>query len=137
MSDPKKKTCLTNLCVIRVLMNSSNIVITSYIRDRGATLRWGGGAPLVTQSWLGGTRHFFLLILYNFRNIGGSRAPRAPLSLSPHPAPWSLHVNYNIQQNYENAFMIFGLRQKLQTQSNTIIREYIEHKELTLQSCLA
>ena len=33
--------------------------------------------------------------------------------------------------------MIFGLRQKIQTKSNTIIREYIEHKELTLQSRLA
>ena len=37
-------------------------------RDRVATLRLGGGeggAPLVTQYW-GGTRHFFLLTLYNF-----------------------------------------------------------------------
>ena len=31
------------------------------------------------QYW-GGTRHFFLLILYNFKNIGGgARAPPAPL----------------------------------------------------------
>ena len=29
-----------------------------------------GGAPLVTQYW-GGTRHFFSLTLYNFKNIGG------------------------------------------------------------------
>ena len=39
-------------------------------RDRGATLRLGG-APLVTEYWGGCTRHFFLLTLYNFKNIGG------------------------------------------------------------------
>ena len=44
-------------------------------RDRGATLRLGGGgSPLVPQYWGGGgggTRHFFLLTLYNFKNIEG------------------------------------------------------------------
>ena len=34
----------------------------------------GGGAPLVTRYW-GGTRHFFLLTLYNFKNIGGHVPP--------------------------------------------------------------
>ena len=57
-----------------------------FSRDRGAILRFlggGEGAPLVTQYW-GGTRHFFLLILYNFKNIwGGTRAPPAPLLHSP------------------------------------------------------
>ena len=38
----------------------------------------GGGAPLVTQSW--GTRHFFLLTIYNFKIIGG-HAPPPPASL--------------------------------------------------------
>ena len=38
----------------------------------------GGGAPLMTQHWGGGTRHFFLLILYNFKNIGGGHVPPAP-----------------------------------------------------------
>ena len=43
----------------------------------------GGGAPLVTQYW-GGTKHFFLLILYNFRNIwGGGTCPPGP------PSPYS------------------------------------------------
>ena len=31
----------------------------------------GGGASLVTQYWGEGKGHFFLLILYNFKNIGG------------------------------------------------------------------
>ena len=33
----------------------------------------GGGAPLVSQYWGGGggTRHLFLLTLYNYKNIGG------------------------------------------------------------------
>ena len=34
----------------------------------------GGGGPLVTQYW-GGTKHFYLLILYNFKNIGGHVPP--------------------------------------------------------------
>ena len=38
----------------------------------------------MTQYW-GSTRHFFLLILYNFKNIGGggARAPRPPYSAVP------------------------------------------------------
>ena len=42
-------------------------------RDRGAALRLGGGGRggTISDSILGGTRHFFLLILYNFKNIGG------------------------------------------------------------------
>ena len=43
-------------------------------RDRGANLRLGG---TVSDSMMGGTRHFFLLTLYNFKNIGGPHAPRA------------------------------------------------------------
>ena len=40
------------------------------------------GAQLVTQYW--GTRHFFLLNLYNFKNIGGHVPP-----LPPPPPPYS------------------------------------------------
>ena len=43
----------------------------------------GGGAPLVPQYW-GDTRDFFLLILYNFKNIGGHLPP-------PPPTPRSLY----------------------------------------------
>ena len=42
------------------------------IRDRGATLRFGGGT--VSDSILGdggGTGHLFLLTFYNTKNIGG------------------------------------------------------------------
>ena len=42
--------------------------------DRGATLKLGGGG-------------FFLLILYNFKNIGRGRGARAP-----HPTPLSLRL---------------------------------------------
>ena len=58
-------------------------------RDRGATLIWGGGGGgggggraegTISDSILGGdTKHFLLLILYNFKNIGRARAPPAPL----------------------------------------------------------
>ena len=59
-------------------------------RDRGATLRFGGGeAPLVPQYWGGGTRHFFLLTLYNLKNIEGTCAPRPP---SPPCTLGSLHA---------------------------------------------
>ena len=44
-----------------------------------------GGAPLVTRYWRGGegTRHLFLLTLYNSKNIRGARAPRPPCSAVP------------------------------------------------------
>ena len=55
-------------------------------RDRGATLRLGGGgAPLVTQYW-GGAQDTFLLTLCNFKNVGGHMPPWPP-------APWFL-INY-------------------------------------------
>ena len=46
---------------------------------------WGGGGDTISASILvGGTRHFFLLILYNFKSIGeGARAPPAPYSAVP------------------------------------------------------
>ena len=42
-------------------------------RDRGATLRLGGRRRVgtISDSILGGTKHFFLLTLYKFKNIGG------------------------------------------------------------------
>ena len=58
------------------------------LRDRGASLALGEGrgAPLVTQYW-GGTKHFFLLILYSFKKYwGGARAPQPPYSAVPEPA---------------------------------------------------
>ena len=36
-------------------------------------MRLGGGT--ISDSILGGTRHFFLLNLYNFKNIGGVTCP--------------------------------------------------------------
>ena len=43
-----------------------------------------GGAQLVTRYW-GGTRHFFLLTLYNFKNIGGGGGGHMPPSCSAVP----------------------------------------------------
>ena len=37
----------------------------------------GGGGGTISDSILGGTKHFFLLILYNFKNIGGAHASPA------------------------------------------------------------
>ena len=50
--------------------------------DCGATLRLGGRGGTISDSILGGTRHFFLLILYNFKNMGG-RARALPAPLTP------------------------------------------------------
>ena len=56
-------------------------------RDRGATLRLGGGGGTISDSILGGwgIRHFFLLNLYNFKNIGGGGTypPALPYSAFP------------------------------------------------------
>ena len=40
--------------------------------------RRGGGGRTISHPILGGTRHFFLLILYNFKNIGGHVSPGTP-----------------------------------------------------------
>ena len=57
---------------------------------------WGGGGG-ISDSILGGTRQFFLLNLYNFKNIGGARAPPAhpptpppPRAPTPRSLPFSL-----------------------------------------------
>ena len=38
----------------------------------------GVGGGTISDSILGSTRHFFLLNLYNFKNIGGARSPCPP-----------------------------------------------------------
>ena len=38
----------------------------------------GGGGGTISDSMLEGTRHFFLPILYNFKNIGGHVRPLPP-----------------------------------------------------------
>ena len=53
-------------------------------QTREKLVMWG--ARLVTQYW-GGTKHFFLLILYNFKNIGGHVPPFLPTH--PPPTPYS------------------------------------------------
>ena len=48
----------------------------------------GGGT--ISDSILGGTRHFFLLNLYNFKNIGGGgtcHSPLPPYSAGPCSRP--------------------------------------------------
>ena len=55
-------------------------------RDHGATLRLGVEGSTVSDSILGGARHFFLLTLYNFKTIGGGRhvmPPQPPCSKVP------------------------------------------------------
>ena len=57
--------------------------------DRGATLRLagrgGGGRGTISDLILGGgvTKHFFSLILYKFKNIGGHVPPPPPYSAVP------------------------------------------------------
>ena len=50
----------------------------------------------MTQYW-GGTRYFFLLALYNFKNIGGG-------ARAPHPTPRSLVLSM-----FSNLFDTFGV----------------------------
>ena len=70
-------SCL-QVCLLIFVPNNINS------RDRRSSLRLGGGggAPLVTQYW-GDTRHFFLLSLYNFKNIWGDTFPLPPLLRGP------------------------------------------------------
>ena len=61
----------------------------------------GGGAPILTQYWRG-TKHLFLLILYNFKNIGGGggHVPPGP------PTPRSLYLLCTVHVQF--AFMCVG-----------------------------
>ena len=51
----------------------------------------GGGGESMIEYWGGGQKHLFLLSLYNFKNIGGKRAPPPP---PPPPSllrgPWAI-----------------------------------------------
>ena len=64
---------------------SGNVSFGSLSKTGTAEQLWDWGAPLVTQhlGGGGGTKHFFLLILYNFKKIGG-HVPPCPLP-PPHP----------------------------------------------------
>ena len=42
-----------------------------------------GGGGTISDSILGGTRHFFLLNLYNFKNIGGGARATPPCPPTP------------------------------------------------------
>ena len=51
---------------------------------------WGGGGGTISDLILGWHKtHIFLLILYNFKNIGGTRAPQPP------PPPYSAVPDYH------------------------------------------
>ena len=74
--------------------DSEQLVSSKFYRDCGATLRLGGGGTISDSILGGGTKHFFLLILYNFKNIGGGGTPAVPGLL------WVLlHFN-NLVVNY-------------------------------------
>ena len=47
-------------------------------RGRGATLKLGEGGGHISDSIVGGTIHFFLLTLYNFKNIVGGGGAHGP-----------------------------------------------------------
>ena len=70
---------------IPVAVRTVKIVSSASCRDRGATLRLRGGGGM-TEYW-GATIHFSLLTLYNFKNIGGARAP-PPAPLLHGPCAW-------------------------------------------------
>ena len=79
---------------IEAKFQGNTIAFMIECRDRGATFRLGG--PLVNQYWGGGgTKHFFLLNLYNFKNIGGGH-----VSPCPPPPPYSAvpRMNFEISQ---------------------------------------
>ena len=75
--------------------------------DGGATLRLegGGGSPLVTQYWEG-TKHFFLLILYNLKNIEGGGGARAPLRPPLLRGPWFRVPNQKIWLSTEDGLNV-------------------------------
>ena len=76
--------------------------VGGYIRDRGATLRFGGGGGgTVSDSILGGGHETpFLTISLQFKNIGG-HVPPVP------PAPRSLYMSsWNVILMCQNRFIL-------------------------------
>ena len=63
--------------------------------DRGATLRLGE-THLVTQYWGVGTKYFFLLILYNFKAIGG----HPPLLRGPCDHKYEFDYEYDLLETF-------------------------------------
>ena len=63
-------------------------------RDRGATLRLGGGGGggTASDSILGGTRHFYLLTLYNFKHMGGGGGTCHPVPPAPRSLKFDVYV---------------------------------------------
>ena len=69
--------------------------------------------------YLGGTRRFFLLTLYNFKNNGGggegARAPRPPLLRGPWT--WNFHFAYMADSVFSSYLFLlalsFGIRVQL------------------------
>ena len=82
------------------------------VRDRGATLRLRGGGGLTKYWGEGGKIYFFLLTLYNFKNIGGRDVcPPCippPYSVVPDGKPQMLQKMFSghVSEN-------FTMRQKL------------------------
>ena len=72
-------------------------------RDRGATLRLGGGGGDMTE-FGGGTIHFFSLTLYNFINIGGGGGARAPLTPTPRSLSFQTFSHCNNKNNIDRSF---------------------------------
>ena len=72
--------------MILILLLLQVTVLVSYCQGPRSNFEIGG-------AWLnigGGTMHFFLLTLYNFKNIGGHVPPCAP----PPPSPYSSVTDY-------------------------------------------
>ena len=83
------KTGIAQDCFLSALV-ALKLVILSHSQGTRSNFEIGGGAGgrgaplLVSDSILGGTRHFFLLTLYHFKNIGGHvPPPPAPLLRGP------------------------------------------------------
>ena len=69
-------------------------VVLDNDRDRGVTLRLeGGGGGHISDSILGGGRHFFILALYNFKKYWVGTCP------PPLPTSRSLYDFFDLKRN--------------------------------------
>ena len=98
------KSCTSTDCERTVTFWKSFVTdqTNSLTKTQGSRGGGGGGAPLVTQYWGGGTKHFYLLNLYNFKNIGGHVPPLPPPPYSAVPETW--HWKMKPSEHIENEF---------------------------------
>ena len=92
---------------------------------------WGGGT--ISNSILGGTRHFFLLILYNCKNIRGHVLPPPPNPAFPLLHGPCLHENLFVSENSKNFTVIHDILHTIIYTCNNMVNSSYDYFVFTFK----